>query len=86
MNTHQFQSQQKNMPKTRITSVAPRYSSQQFIIKFTQAYTGQSQFRDVAKILNEHIDIVEESRKLIQKKKVTSWTDFQKTHEEKRGK
>lgn len=42
--------------------------------------------REAAKILAEHIDIVEESRKIINKGNTVTWGDFIKTHAKTRRK
>lgn len=74
------------LPKIELSSVIPKGHGTTFIITFGKKEYAGGEFLQPAKILAEHIDIIAESRRIIEEGKTVAWEEFYNTHAQKRRK
>lgn len=72
---------QTNTPRVQKTSTIPKDIGNTFVIKLSPKAFDQRPYKDSAKILQEHIEIVAESRKMVSEGKTVEWEEFLIKHE-----
>lgn len=78
--------QQTQQPKVKLSSIVPKKYGTTFIITFEKKPIDLREFRYQAEVLAEHMDIVAESRRIINAGKTMIWEEFYKTHASNRDK
>ena len=76
-----MQQLQTDIPTTEKSSTIPKSVSNTFVIRLEEKTIDQRPYRDSARILQEHIEIVAESRKMISAGKTIEWKEFLTKHE-----